>query len=175
MRITDTLAWFLDNLQLRDPSVHDLFLAAIHDLTTALHTITSAHPALHHHRQLSNIPTITQQLLDIASLYSPNSNIPTLPIDAVDYAPDATEQRVHIPQAPLLTNIPLPAVLYHPFAPTPPTEQRAPVTDIVPSPQAMSDISDIDALPNIPLLPSQQPPTVPKPPSPPVTRQQTAR
>ena len=171
MRITDTLAWFLDNLQLPDPSVHDLLIAAIHDLTTTLQTITSTHPAFHHRRQLSNIPTITEQLLDIAALYNPTSD-PILPIDAVNDTSDATEQRVQIPLAPILTNITLPAALYHPLAHTSPTEQRVPDTDIVPSPQSMSEI---DALPNIPLQASQQPPTIPKPPSPPVTRQHTAR
>ena len=174
VRITDTLAWFLDNLQLPDPSVHDLLIAAIHDLTTTLQTITSTHPAFHHRRQLSNIPTITQQLLDIAALYNPTS-APILPIDAVNDTSDATEQRVQIPLAPILTNITLPAALYHPLAHTSPTEQRVPDTDIVPSPQSMSEISTIDALPNIPLQASQQPPTIPKPPSPPVTRQHTAR
>ena len=164
VRITDTLVWFLDNLQLPNPSVHDLLLAAIHDLTTAINTITSAHPALHHHRQLSNIPSLTQQLHDIASLYNPPPNVPILPIDAVADPPDATEQRVHIPQAALLTHLTLPAVFQHPLTPTPTTEQRVPVTDSVPSPPSKSQSSNIDNLPNVPLLPSQNPPTVPKPP-----------
>ena len=67
VRITDMLAWFLDNLKLPSPSIHDLLLAAIQDLTSAIHTVTRAHPAFRHHRQISNIPTITQQLLDIAA------------------------------------------------------------------------------------------------------------
>ena len=41
-------------------------------------------------RQLSNIPTITQQLLDIAALYNPTSD-PILPIDAVNDNSDVTE------------------------------------------------------------------------------------
>lgn len=62
VRITDTLAWFLDNLQLPSPSIYDLLLAAIHDLTTAIHTIRRAHSAFHHHRQLSTIPSLVVSL-----------------------------------------------------------------------------------------------------------------
>ena len=36
LRITDTVAWFLDNIQPPLPSTHDLLLAAIHDLSSAV-------------------------------------------------------------------------------------------------------------------------------------------
>ena len=176
VRITDTLAWFLDNLQLPSPSVHDLLLAAIHDLTTALHTVTRAHPDFHHQRQLSNIPTITQQLLDIAALYTPppvDSTVPT--IENID-TPDAAEQRVQIPSAPASTAISGLPVPSHPSVlTTPPTEQRVPGAEVTTAPSAVPDTSKVDALPNIPLLPSQHPRTVPQPPSSPITRQHAAR
>ena len=176
VRITDTLAWFLDNLQLPSPSVHDLLLAAIHDLTTAIHTVTRAHPTFRHHRQLSNIPSITQQPLDIAALYNPaTTDSPANTNEDVTISV-AEEQRVQIPQPPVLTSITSPAVPWHPLVVNPPPpEQRLTSADITPSIPSSLQPTHIDVLPNVPLIPSQQPPTVPKPPSPPITRQHTAR
>lgn len=173
VRINDTLAWFLDNLQLPSPSVHDLLIAAIHDLTTAIHTITRAHPAFHHHRQLINIPSITQQLLDVAALYKPT---PDIPANKDAHTPDAEQQRVQIPLPPVLTTITSPAAPWHPIivAPPPP-EQRVTSTEIAPSTPSQPPPTHHDVLPNVLLIPSEQPPTVPIPPSPPVTRQHTAR
>ena len=39
-RITDTVAWFLENMEVPGATAHDLFLAAIRDFTTSLQALT---------------------------------------------------------------------------------------------------------------------------------------
>lgn len=205
VRITDTLAWFLDNLQLPSPSIHDLLLAAIHDLTTALNTVTRAHPTSIHQRQLSETPSITQQLLDIAALYTPSaSEIPTqttltdttagteqrvtspVPLASTDTLspgaiPPPPEQRVPKPSQQDVLKPQKQALVPPPEHPPPEQSgsplpgQREPLPIIYPTTVPIHRPANIDALPNVHFLPTGQPPTVPTPPTPPVTRQHTAR
>lgn len=69
-QITDTVPWFLENIELPGASAHDLFLAAIHDLTASLHALTRPTPLMHSTQpshQLSQ--TITKGLLKLAAMY----------------------------------------------------------------------------------------------------------
>ena len=129
-RVTDTVAWFLDNLKMPSPSSNDLLLAAIYDLKTALSRATTCHPSLLHSSQLHHIPTITEQLTDLAGMY--DTTIPHV-IDSNQLPPlhEVVQQRVlATPCSVIPINEPSPQIL---DLPTPPTVnlQRVPAADNV--------------------------------------------
>ena len=80
VRVTDTVAWFLDHHILPIPSPHDLLIAATNDVRTAISTVANTHPTLIHTGQLTALPSLTDQLLDAADSYRPSA-APLSPID----------------------------------------------------------------------------------------------
>ena len=73
VRVTDTLAWFLQGLQLPGPSPHDLICTAIADLTQAIHMASIAldsntplHPTGH------VLVTLTETLKQLTDMYPTN-------------------------------------------------------------------------------------------------------
>ena len=68
-RVTDTVAWFLDNSKMPISSFHDLLPTAIYDLKTALSHATTSYPSLLHSNQLHQTPTTIGQLTDVAGVY----------------------------------------------------------------------------------------------------------
>ena len=70
IRISDTLAWFLQRLQMPGPSAHDFFCTAVHDLTEAtkkLFVNKTINGAAHPTGQLIN--TLTDTLTQLAAMY----------------------------------------------------------------------------------------------------------
>jgi hypothetical protein len=59
IRVTDTVAWFLDNLQLPLPSRHDLLIAATLDLRNAIANIKKTHPTLILNGDITDSATLT--------------------------------------------------------------------------------------------------------------------
>ena len=93
-RITDTVAWFLENIELPGAFAHDLFLAAIQDLTVSLHALTRLTPLMHSPQpshQLSQ--TITKDLLKLAAMYQSDRSSNSTVDDAL-FPNLAIEQRV---------------------------------------------------------------------------------
>ena len=196
MRVTDTVAWFLDNLQLPLPSRHDLLIAAILDLRNIIASIKKSHPTVLHDGDIVDSTSLIQQLLDVAEMYrhpptSPVNNDPmtSAPFIADSSAPPtslAEEQRV-------LSNTPVSidhtVNVNHFAAPLSPTQRHIgqQPEDLLPSPipcntNAQCDLPNTlsqshDPLPdNVPFqLPIRRRPTNPAPPTPRITRQQTAR
>ena len=173
LRITDTVAWFLDNIKPPLPSPHDLLLAAIHDLTSAVTQITKTHPTLLHSGQISTLPSITSQLLDIADMYaSPHS--PKVSIPAVDSQANpkaALEERVLLPPVPSVDSSPPPVDALH----TTSQEQRVCLPPNS-SNEPASALPPHDPLPhNIPItIDIARIPTTPAPPPGRITRQTAA-
>ena len=182
VRVTDTVAWFLDNLKMPSPSSNDLLLAAIYDLKTALSRATTCHPSLLHSSQLHHIPTITEQLTDLAGMYDTiiphvthSNQLPTL------Y--EVVQQRVlATPCSAIPTNEPSPQIL---DLPTPPTVnvQRVPAADNIQHEECpASNLSPLQSPPHdvypdniIITSPTARLPSVPKQPTDRrITRQHTA-
>ena len=97
IRVTDTIAWFLQGLQLPSPSAHDLLCAAIADLTHAVQELNlpdsnaPSHPSGH---VLNTLTATLRQLADMYSTTTTDANNTTL--DEVTLLP-APEQRVTVP------------------------------------------------------------------------------
>jgi hypothetical protein len=95
IRISDTLAWFLQGLQLPGPSAHDLFCSAVQDLTNATKTLfdkESTVGALHPTGQVIN--TLTGALQELSAIY-PKHTSPSKDINTSHAAPQAEhDQRV---------------------------------------------------------------------------------
>lgn len=96
IRITDTVAWFLQGLQLPGPSAHDLFCTAVADLTHAINQLfstTDTNAPLHPTGHL--LITLTDTLRQLASMYPRYDNTASAEIETeISVAPQAQEQRV---------------------------------------------------------------------------------
>ena len=81
IRVTDTIAWFLQGLQLPSPSAHDLLCAAIADLTHAVQELNlpdsnaPSHPSGH---VLNTLTATLRQLADMYSTTTTDANNTTL-------------------------------------------------------------------------------------------------
>ena len=171
LRITDTLAWFLSNLQLPHPSPHELLIAATVDLQCAITRLSKIHPSLIHTGQLSAIPSLTEQLPDASDMHRLTSDSITAPASPIPPLVDhpVVEERVQAPQL-------------HPG-----DEQRVPIDepeqiplvpplDFLPNP-VLHPPPPFDPLPdNVPLvLPPGRVATIPTAPTSRVTRQHSAK
>ena len=178
-RVTDTVAWFLDPLQLPLPTPHDLLLAAIYDLQRALSYVAKAHPHLLHTFQPHDLPSITQQLHETAAMYDTT----TPPASATnDSSPpqDAPKQRVvsptNLPTRHLQLDDTLMQTVHDTLIPNLGQQQRVLIADDTPTLSPIP-LPPHDPLPdNVLITPAvSRPPTVPKAPESRITRQHTAR
>lgn len=123
VRVTDTLAWLPHLVTMPSCTPHDTALAAIHDLTAALISLSKMAPTLRHARQPSSPETITTQLHDLLNLFSPPPLPPPPHSNDTPLLP-SLEQRV-LQSPPLLLN-PSDPVL--PPSPPPPSPHRHLIT-----------------------------------------------
>ena len=90
IRISDTLAWFLQGLQLPGPSAHDLFCSAVHDLTNVTKNLfdnKTISGGSHHTGKVIN----TDALQQLSEMYPRLNN--TSPDTATTHA-EPPQQRV---------------------------------------------------------------------------------
>ena len=154
------------------PSPHDLLIAAIHDVRTAISNVVNTHPTLIHTGQLTALPSLTDQLLAVADSYR-LSSAPIFPINVQPLSVfdptihPACEQRVTVPHS-------------EQRVPIPNKEQTDPVTTAVVSRLLHNDDSNTtttttpalppDPLPNnVPIL--YRPGKLPSKPTPPAYMQ----
>lgn len=189
IRVTDTVAWFLEHHKFPVPSPHDLLIAAIHDVRTAISNVTNTHPTLIHTGQLTALPSLTDQLLDVADSYRPSSapispiNVQPLPVFDPTIHP-ACEQRVAVPHSEQRVRLPnseqtdpvttavVSRLLHDALISSPLSNTTDDFNTTTTTPQALPP----DPLPNnVPIV--YRPGKLPSKPAPParITRQQTAR
>ena len=97
IRVTDTIAWFLQGLQLPSPLVHNLLCAALSDLTQVVQNLHTPESGASTHPTGNTLHTLTSTPKQLADTYS-NTGIKDIrtTIEAVELLPSA-EQRVVIP------------------------------------------------------------------------------
>lgn len=97
IRVTDTIAWFLQGLQLPSPSAHDLLCATLSDLTQAVQNLHTPESEASTDPTGNVLHTLTSTLKQLADMYS-NTVIKDISTrtEAVELLP-APEHRVVIP------------------------------------------------------------------------------